>query len=178
MAENLLRRFDRANELNEDPLHGFLIWLKLLPEMMADLPTGHPGCLVASYCYQERLFDKNVTDLSASAVLSWRERFRALSILGGVVDRQRHVLLRLKRRDRPTDPDNATADDKKPEGSLGDGGKGSIFLSIVMFFRQLLSSANLHAALAVSFFALHGFLSGEFICDSVLLGCIYVHWVL
>ncbi len=89
LAENLLGRyierentifddlFDRANELNEDPLHGFLIWLKLLSEMMADMPTGHPGCLVASYCYQERLFDKNVTDLSASAVLSWRERFRA-----------------------------------------------------------------------------------------------------
>ena len=41
--------FRRADELNEDPLHGFLVGLKMLSEMMADLPGGHPGCLVASY---------------------------------------------------------------------------------------------------------------------------------
>jgi TetR/AcrR family transcriptional regulator, transcriptional repressor for nem operon len=41
--------FARADELNEDPLHGFLVGLKMLSEMMADLPSGHPGCLVAAY---------------------------------------------------------------------------------------------------------------------------------
>jgi AcrR family transcriptional regulator len=69
--------FRRADELNEDPLHGFLVGLKMLSEMMADLPTGHPGCLVAAYCYQDRLFDKDVRDLNTAAVLGWRERFRA-----------------------------------------------------------------------------------------------------
>src|ERR1044071_9321087 len=44
--------FGRADELNEDPLHGFLVGLKMLSELLADLPGGHPGCLVASYCYQ------------------------------------------------------------------------------------------------------------------------------
>jgi len=44
--------------------------------LMSDLPSGHPGCLVASYCYQDRLFDKDIRDLSASALLGWRERFR------------------------------------------------------------------------------------------------------
>ena len=68
--------FRRADELNEDPLHGFLVGLKMLSEMMADLPGEHPGCLVASYCYQDRLFDKKVRDLNAAAVLSWRKRFR------------------------------------------------------------------------------------------------------
>lgn len=68
--------FRRADELNEDPLHGFLVGLKMLSEMMADLPSGHPGCLVASYCYQDRLFDRNVRDLNAAAVLGWRKRFR------------------------------------------------------------------------------------------------------
>src|SRR5262245_55020851 len=34
--------FRRADELNEDPLHGFLVGLKMFAEMMADLPTGHP----------------------------------------------------------------------------------------------------------------------------------------
>ena len=43
---------------------------------MADLPNGHPGCLVASFCYQDRLFDKEVRDLNAKAVLNWRRRFR------------------------------------------------------------------------------------------------------
>ncbi|MFN3745642.1 MAG: TetR/AcrR family transcriptional regulator [Hyphomicrobiaceae bacterium] len=69
--------FGRADELNEDPLHGFLVGLKMLAELLADLPNGHPGCLIASYCYQDRLFDQQVRDLNASAVLAWRKRFRA-----------------------------------------------------------------------------------------------------
>lgn len=69
--------FRRADELNEDPLHGFLVGLKMLSEIMADLPAGHPGCLVASYCYQDRLFDKEVRELNKAAVLGWRRRFRA-----------------------------------------------------------------------------------------------------
>jgi len=68
--------FRRADELNEDPLHGFLVGLKMLSEILADLPGGHPGCLIASICYQERLFDKDVRDLNAAAVLAWRKRFR------------------------------------------------------------------------------------------------------
>jgi len=68
--------FRRADELNEDPLHGFLVGLKMLAEMMADLPAGHPGCLVAAYCYQDRLFDKEVRNLNTQAVLGWRRRFR------------------------------------------------------------------------------------------------------
>jgi TetR/AcrR family transcriptional repressor of nem operon len=68
--------FRRADELNEDPLHGFLVGLKLMSEMFADLPNGHPGCLIAAYCYQDRLFDKDVRELTASAVLAWRGRFR------------------------------------------------------------------------------------------------------
>ncbi len=68
--------FARADELNEDPLHGFLVGLKMMAELMADLPSGHPGCLVAAYCYQDRLFDREVKALSAQAVLNWRQRFR------------------------------------------------------------------------------------------------------
>ena len=68
--------FTRADALNEDPLHGFLVGLKMLSELMSDLPNGHPGCLVASFCYQDRLFDKEVRDLNTAAVLGWRKRFR------------------------------------------------------------------------------------------------------
>ena len=37
--------FARADELNDDPLHGFLVGLRMMSELMADLPNGHPGCL-------------------------------------------------------------------------------------------------------------------------------------
>lgn len=67
--------FARGDELHEDPLHSFLIGLKLFAEMMADLPETHPGCLVASICYQDQLFDQEVRALNAIAVINWRKRF-------------------------------------------------------------------------------------------------------
>jgi AcrR family transcriptional regulator len=69
--------FDRARELVDDPLQQLLAALKMLAEILEDLPNGHPGCIVAVYCYQERLFDQEVRDLNRHAVLSWRSRFRA-----------------------------------------------------------------------------------------------------
>jgi AcrR family transcriptional regulator len=70
--------FARARELSDDPLQAFLIGLKLLAEVMADLPNGHPGCLIASICYQERLFDREVRDLTAQSVAAWNKRFGAM----------------------------------------------------------------------------------------------------
>ncbi len=67
--------FRRADELNEDPLHGFLVALKLLAETVADLPGAHPGCLVASYCYQDRMFDREVRELTREGVTAWRRLF-------------------------------------------------------------------------------------------------------
>jgi AcrR family transcriptional regulator len=69
--------FKRADELNEDPLHGFLVGLKMFAEMMADLPENHPGCLAASFAYQDTLFSRDVRNLNANGMLGWRERFRA-----------------------------------------------------------------------------------------------------
>ncbi|TIM71148.1 MAG: TetR/AcrR family transcriptional regulator [Mesorhizobium sp.] len=57
--------FHRGRQLSDDPLQSFLITLKLLAELMGDLPNGHPGCLIATFTYQERLFDR-----------SWNGRFR------------------------------------------------------------------------------------------------------
>ncbi len=70
--------FARGAELSDDPLQAFLIALKLLAELMADLPNGHPGCLIASICYQERLFDREVRELTADSVRGWNARFRAI----------------------------------------------------------------------------------------------------
>ncbi|MFN3461905.1 MAG: TetR/AcrR family transcriptional regulator [Oceanibaculum sp.] len=68
--------FRRADELNEDPLHGFLVGLKMFAELMADLPDNYPGCLAASFCYQDQLFDAEIRDLNAKGMLDWRQRFR------------------------------------------------------------------------------------------------------
>ncbi len=68
--------FRRADELVDDPLHSYLAGLKLLAEMMADLPGTHPGCLSASFCYQDRLFDQDVRALNQAGVTCWRQIFR------------------------------------------------------------------------------------------------------
>jgi TetR/AcrR family transcriptional repressor of nem operon len=68
--------FRRADELNEDPLHGFLVGLRFFAEMLSDLPKGHPGCLAASICYQDQLFSREVRELNANGMLAWRDRFR------------------------------------------------------------------------------------------------------
>jgi TetR/AcrR family transcriptional repressor of nem operon len=67
--------FARADELSEDPLHAFLIAMKLFAEMFENLPEAHPGCLTAAYCYQERMFDRRVRDLNTAGILAWRARF-------------------------------------------------------------------------------------------------------
>jgi len=67
--------YARACEMGDDPLEVFLIWLKLLAGIMRDLPNGHPGCLIASICYEERQFDAEVRAIAAEAVRSWNDRF-------------------------------------------------------------------------------------------------------
>lgn len=74
--EILERMFSRADELSDDPLHSFLIGLKFFAEMMADLPSTHPGCIAASFAYQDQLFNREIHELNASGMLLWRKRFR------------------------------------------------------------------------------------------------------
>jgi TetR/AcrR family transcriptional repressor of nem operon len=70
------RLFERAEQLADgDPLHSLLIGLRMLAEHLEDLPKGHPGCLVASMVYQERLFDREVRELTAQAVRTWNAFF-------------------------------------------------------------------------------------------------------
>ncbi len=74
MTEEL---FAQADSLSEDPLHSYLIFLKLLSDKFLDLPNGHPGCIVASCCYQEQLFSQDVRDLCTGSHLNWRRVMRA-----------------------------------------------------------------------------------------------------
>ena len=68
--------FRRGDELHEDPLHGFLVGLKLFAEMFANLPEAYPGCLAASFAYQDTLFNREIRQLNADGVLAWRSRFK------------------------------------------------------------------------------------------------------
>jgi TetR/AcrR family transcriptional repressor of nem operon len=68
--------FRRGDELNEDPLHGFLVGLRLFAELMANLPANYPGCLAASFAYSDQLFDREVRELNKEGALQWRRRFR------------------------------------------------------------------------------------------------------
>nr|WP_239590961.1 TetR/AcrR family transcriptional regulator [Vitreimonas flagellata] len=68
--------FRQAEELSDDPLHSFLIFLKLFADLMSDIPNGHPGCLVASYVYQDYLFSQEVRRMTTEGHRIWRTRFR------------------------------------------------------------------------------------------------------
>lgn len=68
--------FRQAEELSDDPLHSYLIFLKLFADVMIDLPNGHPGCLVASYVYQDFLFNQEVRRMTTEGHRIWRTRFR------------------------------------------------------------------------------------------------------
>lgn len=87
MARQLFERFlaedegildileKRARELSDDPLQSFLIFLNLYAQMMDDMETLHPGCMVASITYQERMFDAEVRQMNVDYLLRTRQRF-------------------------------------------------------------------------------------------------------
>ena len=70
--------FGRAASLSSDPLQRLLIGLTLFAEHMAAQPNGHPGCLVATMSYQDRLFDRGVRSLIAELVRHWNDYFSTL----------------------------------------------------------------------------------------------------
>ena len=67
----------RAMELSEDPLQQMLLFLKLLAEQFADLPSVHPGCLVASFTYEAQQINDDVRRINQECVLNWRSTFMA-----------------------------------------------------------------------------------------------------
>ncbi len=69
--------FGRARQLSDDPLQSFLIGLTLLSERLT-APGGHPGCMVATMSYQDRLFDRNVRAELVRITREWSQFFRKL----------------------------------------------------------------------------------------------------
>jgi AcrR family transcriptional regulator len=67
--------FEKGREHSDDPLESFLFSLDLLASLMDDLPNGHPGCLVATLAYSDKLHNPDIRELNKDAVMSWRKRF-------------------------------------------------------------------------------------------------------
>jgi TetR/AcrR family transcriptional regulator, transcriptional repressor for nem operon len=67
----------RAERLSPDPLQQVLITLALFEEMFSALDAPHPGCLVASYLYQNDLMTPETTAKSREAFLLWRHEIAA-----------------------------------------------------------------------------------------------------
>ena len=65
----------RAQQLADDPLQRFLLFLNLYAETVDGLEELHPGCLFASIVYQDQVFDREIQRLNSEAVLRWRARF-------------------------------------------------------------------------------------------------------
>ena len=65
----------RARELHEDPLHSFLIFLKLYAEDMNEQVDQHPGCMIATVTYQDLSFDRKTRELTFGVVRTWRAKF-------------------------------------------------------------------------------------------------------
>lgn len=65
----------RARELSDDPLHSFLIFLKLYAEEMEEMTVVHPGCMVATVVFQDQSWDRGVRKLVIDQVMDWRVRF-------------------------------------------------------------------------------------------------------
>jgi len=65
----------RARELSDDPLQSLLIFLNIYAQMMDDMELLHPGCMVASITYQERMFDAEVKQMNVDYLLRMRRRF-------------------------------------------------------------------------------------------------------
>jgi len=89
MARQLFERFlaedeaiidtldKRSRELSDDPLQSLLIFLNLYAQMMDDMESLHPGCMVATVTYQERLFDAEMKRMNVDYLERTRARFRA-----------------------------------------------------------------------------------------------------
>ncbi len=66
----------RARELSDEPLQSLLIFLNLYAQVMDDMEALHPGCMVATVTYQERIFDPALKRMNEDYLMRTRARFR------------------------------------------------------------------------------------------------------
>ena len=72
LRENLAR----AEKLASDPLQQLLVFVALYEEQFAALDQPFPGCLFASYIYENKLFDEETLVVLRRNALAWREAIK------------------------------------------------------------------------------------------------------
>jgi len=75
--------FERARELSDDPLHAFLVGLRMLAETMGNMDKAHPGCMVATVTYHDKQFNDDIRTMNRNGMVRWRALF--LSFLVEIV---------------------------------------------------------------------------------------------
>jgi TetR/AcrR family transcriptional regulator, transcriptional repressor for nem operon len=73
--EILESAMERAERESDDPLDQLLRFVSL-QDVTDELAGEIPGCLYASFCYEQDLVDDTTRDLIADAMLAWRTRTR------------------------------------------------------------------------------------------------------
>jgi TetR/AcrR family transcriptional repressor of nem operon len=68
---------ERADRLGRTPLQQVQVFLGLYEEEMDGLSGAYPGCLFASYAYQEGIFDEEARRVVRDAFLLWRDEIAA-----------------------------------------------------------------------------------------------------
>lgn len=68
--------WDQAERLSRDPLQQLLLFVGLFADAVADGAGANPGCIYASFLYEQQLNDEAANGIITSAVLAWRERIR------------------------------------------------------------------------------------------------------
>ena len=76
--EHLGKRLERARKLATDPLQRLLLLVSLYEEDFESLEEPFPGCLFASYVYENKLFDDAVLEVLRESALWWRAQIRML----------------------------------------------------------------------------------------------------
>lgn len=71
-ADLMQRHMAEAERRSDDPLEQVLVFVRLFEEQMEALTDPYPGCLFASYCYQNQLFDDETAEVVEEGLLRWR----------------------------------------------------------------------------------------------------------
>ena len=76
--QHLEGNLERARKLAKDPLQQLLILIGLYAEDFEALAEPFPGCLFASYVYENKLFDADTLGVLRESTLMWRRVARDL----------------------------------------------------------------------------------------------------
>lgn len=69
---------ERARKLASDPLQRLLLLIGLYEETFESMEAPFPGCLFASYVYENKLFDEVILEVVRESARMWRSRMRAM----------------------------------------------------------------------------------------------------